>query len=116
MRGHHRTLAGFAKHMDVASEVADALAVGRPVVALETALVTNGMPAPTNLAVARSCEALIRAGGAVPATIALLDGRIKVGLSVAQLERLADPAACGLVKVSRRDIAPCIALGRSGGA
>ncbi|KZW02673.1 hypothetical protein EXIGLDRAFT_738251 [Exidia glandulosa HHB12029] len=105
----------------VQPEVQDALALGRPIVALESALVTDGMPPPTNLAVGRACERIVREGGAVPATIALIDGRVKVGLSDAELERIADwsvegsSGGTGRGKVSRRDFAPAIALGRTGG-
>jgi len=75
------------------------------------------MPYPTNLNVANRCEQLIRDGGAVPATIAVLDGRVKVGLTQSQLERLATPReeSGSATKVSRRDFAASIALGKTGG-
>src|SRR3546814_8612913 len=76
------------KHrLGVLPEVRDALATGRPVVALESTIITHGMPAPRNLETARRVEAAVRAGGAVPATIAVLDGRIRVGLTADDLER-----------------------------
>ncbi|EJD55047.1 hypothetical protein AURDEDRAFT_155285 [Auricularia subglabra TFB-10046 SS5] len=113
-----RALSGLRAHVDVQPDVAEALARGAPVVALESALVTDGMPPPHNLNVARACETLIRQNGAVPATICMLDGRVKVGLSDAELQRIADTEAgnsAGATKISRRDFAPAIALKRSGG-
>ncbi|KAI5121288.1 hypothetical protein M0805_002331 [Coniferiporia weirii] len=102
--------------IDVHPEVQDALAARRPVVALETALVTNGVAPPTNLKIARRLEAIVREQGAVPATIGIVDGRVKIGLRDFELERLADTDNNkGIVKVSRRDIGPAIALRRDGG-
>lgn len=94
-------------------EVEDALATGKPIVALETTIITHGMPYPTNLETARSCEALVRKGGAIPATIGIMDGHIHVGLSDKELDRFGDPDF-GAVKVSRRDIAAAMALGKNG--
>jgi pseudouridylate synthase len=88
----------------VSAEVADALAGGRPVVALETSIVGQGLPAPYNLRAARGCEAAIREEGAVPATIAVLDGQVTVGLSDGELERI----AAGAMKVSSRDLGPVL--------
>jgi pseudouridine-5'-phosphate glycosidase len=85
--------------------VAEALAERRPVVALETSIVGQGLPAPHNLRAARGCEDAIRKEGCVPATVAVLDGRIHVGVSDSELERL----AAGAIKVSSRDIGPAIA-------
>jgi len=82
-------------------EVSDALQSHRPVVALESTVITHGLPWPQNLELARRMEATLRAGGACPATIAILKGEIKVGLSDAELEYLAQ--AKGVMKVSRRD-------------
>jgi len=82
-------------------EVSDALQSHRPVVALESTVITHGLPWPQNLELARRMEATVRAGGACPATIAILKGEIKVGLSDAELEYLAQ--AKGVMKVSRRD-------------
>lgn len=103
--------------IDVHEEVAEALAHRRPVVALETALVTHGLPQPTNLAVARSCAAQVRAAGAVPATIGLVSGRVKIGMTVPELERLADISSSNrrASKISRRDIGPAIGLKMDGG-
>ena len=91
--------------LKVADEVAEALADGRPVVALETSIVGQGLPAPHNLRAARNCEAAIREEGAVPATVAVLDGRIRVGLTDGELERI----AAGAIKVSSRDLGPALA-------
>jgi pseudouridine-5'-phosphate glycosidase len=98
--------------LDIAPEVRAALAAGRAVVALESTIVAHGMPYPQNLATARAVEAILRAGGAVPATIAILDGRLKVGLAAAELERLA--GAGDIAKASARDIAYLAATGGSG--
>lgn len=99
--------------MQIAPEVADALAAGRPVVALETAIVTHGLPRPRNLEVARQAEAAVIDGGAVPATIAVVEGRAHVGLDGETLSALAsreNPAKCGI-----RDLAPVAARGGWGG-
>jgi pseudouridylate synthase len=91
--------------LQVAQEVADAVASGQPVVALETSIVGQGLPAPHNLLAAHESEAAIRKEGAVPATVAVLDGRIRVGLSAGDLERV----AAGAVKVSSRDLGRAVA-------
>jgi pseudouridine-5'-phosphate glycosidase len=93
-------------------EVADALGSGRPVVALESTLICHGIPRPRNLTLARTIEATVREVGAVPATVALLDGRIRVGLDDSELERLA--TAEGVGKCSPRDLAPVLASGSLG--
>ncbi len=100
------------ERLDIAPEVREALAAGRPVVALESTIITHGMPAPRNLGTARQVEAAVRAGGAVPATIALMDGKIRVGLAVGELERLA--AAEDVAKVSRADLPAVLAAGATG--
>ncbi len=97
----------------ISPEVTHAIDEGLPVVALETAVVTHGLPAPHNLEAATGCEELVRAEGAVPATVAMLDGKLHVGLSPGEIERLAANRAG--VKVSRRDIASAHVLGQSGG-
>ncbi|OZM74587.1 pseudouridine-5-phosphate glycosidase [Amycolatopsis antarctica] len=94
-------------------EVSAALDDGRPVVALESTLLSHGLPPGRNLDVARRLEDTIRAAGAVPATIAVLDGRAIAGLSPAELERVC-AADSGLDKLSLRDLGPALALGRSG--
>jgi pseudouridine-5'-phosphate glycosidase len=99
--------------LEFAPEVREALAAGRPVVALESTIISHGMPYPENLTMAREVEAIVRSAGAVPATIAVIDGRCKVGLSDAELELLAtSPAA---VKVSLRDL-PIVLARRQLGA
>ena len=96
--------------LQVSQEVADALATGRPVVALETSIVGQGLPAPHNLRAAHGCEAAIRKEGAVPASVAVLDGKVRVGLSASDLDRI----AAGAIKVSSRDLGPAVARGEVG--
>ncbi|PRY95145.1 pseudouridine-5'-phosphate glycosidase [Hasllibacter halocynthiae] len=98
--------------IEIAAEVEEALATGRPVVALESTIVTHGMPLPRNLETARAVEETVREGGAVPATIAVLDGVLKVGLDADELEALA--RAEGVAKLSRADLALCLARGGTG--
>ncbi|MFE4369873.1 pseudouridine-5'-phosphate glycosidase [Streptomyces sp. NPDC056835] len=93
-------------------EVREALAAHRPVVALESTIIAHGLPRPRNLAVAEELEKLVRAGGAVPATVAVLDGRPQVGLSKDQLERVAQDDS--VRKLGHRDLAPALAAGASG--
>src|SRR5713226_6418562 len=90
-------------YLDVRPEIADALAAGRPVVALESTVISHGLPRPHNLETARKMEAAVRDEGAVPATIGLLEGRLIVGLSGAEIELLANSQH--IAKVSRRDLA-----------
>jgi pseudouridine-5'-phosphate glycosidase len=93
-------------------EVVDARYKGTAVVALESTIITHGMPYPRNLETARRVEAEVRAAGSVPATIAVMGGRIHVGLSDAELGQLAQ--AKGVMKLSRADLAACVATGRTG--
>ena len=72
------------------SEVAQALKTGKPIVALESTIISHGLPRPSNLEVAKECEAIVRNHGAVPATIALLDGKILIGLEAHELEAIAN--------------------------
>jgi len=102
----------MAGDLQLGAEVSAARRDRRPVVALESTIISHGMPYPRNLETARGVEATIRAGGAVPATIAVLDGRIRVGLGAAELERLA--TARDLAKLSRRDLPIALATGGSG--
>jgi pseudouridine-5'-phosphate glycosidase len=92
--------------IDIAPEVRDALAAGRPVVALESTIITHGMPYPENVETARAVEAIVRVEGAVPATIAVIGGRIAVGLDAKTLDKLG--SAKGVTKASRRDLAAAI--------
>src|SRR5438046_2917419 len=102
--------ADLNERLSVSPEVADALTQGIPVVALETSILGQGLPPPYNLKAARGCEAAIREEGGAPATVAVLDGRLRVGLSDAELERI----AAGSVKVSTRDPGPAMARGSAG--
>ena len=102
----------MALPLDIHPEVAAALTDNRPVVALETTIVTHGMPAPENLETAAAVEADIRAEGAVPATIAVIDGRLRVGISAQTLGDLAE--APNVAKLSRADIGHCMASGGTG--
>lgn len=97
----------------ITPEVRDALQSRRPIVALESTVITHGLPWPQNLDLARSLEAAVRAGGATPATIAVLKGEVRVGLTDAELEYLAH--ASGVTKVSRRDFPVVVANKRDGG-
>lgn len=95
-------------------EVAAALADRRPVVALETSVVAQGLPPPHNLEAARRCAAAVRRGGAVPAPIAVLDGQVVVGAGEAELARLADPARRA-AKAGARDLGPLLQARRDAG-
>lgn len=101
------------QHIDVSADVDKALAEGRAVVALESTIITHGMPWPDNAAMAAEVEAVVRAEGAVPATIAVIGGRLKIGLAAAEREALAQ--AKGAMKLSRADLAFAVAEGRTGG-
>lgn len=90
-------------YVDVTPEIAAALKAGRPVVALESTIIAHGMPYPQNLAMAQEVEAIIREAGAVPATIAIIGGHLKVGLSADELRNFAEGGA-GITKVSVRDM------------
>ncbi len=95
-------------------EVKDALADGRPVVALESTVITHGLPYPDNVATAVSMETAVRAGGAVPATLAIIQGRIHIGLTGDQLEYLGQQAGTAGRKCSRRDLPLALAAGEDG--
>ncbi len=95
----------------LSDEVAGALAAGRPVVALESSLIAQGLPVPHNLETATAAELAVRDEGAVPATVAVDVGRLLVGAPLALLERLADPSS-GAAKAASRDLAPLLASGR----
>lgn len=98
--------------IEFSSEVAKAMREGAAIVALESTIITHGMPWPQNVETARRVEAEIRAHGAVPATIAVMAGRIHIGLSEAELESLGQ--AKGVAKLSRADLAACLATGGTG--
>jgi pseudouridylate synthase len=99
------------ERLAIAPEVADALRDGRPVVALESTLISHGLPYPQNLEVAAASELAVRAAGAVPATVALNQGRLLVGLDGAALEALAMAPAGSVLKVARPSLAAAIASG-----
>lgn len=96
----------------VSPDVADALRDGRPVVALESTIISHGLPRPENLRVAREVEEIVRSRGATPATIAILDGTVCIGLADAELEALA--TRDDIVKASVRDLGPLVARSGSG--
>ena len=100
-------------YLDVFAEVADALAERRPVVALESTIIAHGMPYPQNVETALRVEAEVRAQGAVPATVAIVGGRLKAGLSQAQITQLGQEGAA-VPKVSRRDLPFIVARGGTG--
>ena len=93
--------------LTVHPEVAEAVAAGRPVVALESTIISHGLPRPANLEIAARIEEVVRAEGAVPATIAIVDGRVCVGLDEAQLDAIA--MRDDVIKVSVRDVATLVA-------
>lgn len=95
----------------LSAEVADALAANRPVVALESTIISHGLPRPSNLEVAIECEQIIRSAGAVPATIAVLDGELRVGLEPSQLQAIANRD--DIAKASIRDLAIILSQGKS---
>ncbi|MHA1525170.1 MAG: pseudouridine-5'-phosphate glycosidase [Alphaproteobacteria bacterium] len=102
-----------ATALKISSEVAQALADGRAVVALESTVIAHGLPAPHNLEVALAMQANIRKAGAVPATIAVMGGRLVVGISDAQIEMLASAAPGEVRKCSRRDLSIALASGKN---
>jgi pseudouridine-5'-phosphate glycosidase len=97
----------------VSDEVSTALRERRGVVALESSIIAQGLPAPVNFKVAQECEAGVREGGSIPATIAVLEGRVLVGLNAGELEQLADPDR-HVAKLSSRDLGVAIAAGVDG--
>jgi len=99
------------KAIKLSAEVANALKAGKPVVALESTIISHGLPRPSNLEVALECERIVRDAGAVPATIALLDGKILVGLERSELEAIANRD--DISKASIRDLATIVAQGKS---
>lgn len=98
----------------ISEEVADALEAGGAVVALESTIITHGMAFPVNLEIARDCEAAVRSAGAIPATIAIIEGKLVVGVDPQGLEQLARGGQ-KVAKASRRDVAAQVALGGTAG-
>ena len=101
------------KYLDINPEVREALKEGKPVVALESTIISHGMPYPKNVETALKVESIIRENGAIPATIAILEGRLKVGLTTEEVEFLGKTS--GVIKTSRRDI-PFIVANKLNGA
>ncbi|MFT3915988.1 MAG: pseudouridine-5'-phosphate glycosidase [Anaeromyxobacteraceae bacterium] len=100
--------------LEVRAEVAAALAAGRPVVALETSVVAQGLPPPHGATAAARCEAAVRAAGALPATVAVLGGRLVVGATAGEVAALADRTR-PVAKAAARDLGPLVAAGRDAG-
>ncbi len=100
------------EYLDILPEIREAVEQGRPVVALESTILSHGMPWPENMDFAAKVEQVVRAEGAVPATLAIIGGRMKVGLSPRELELMCRADAVG--KVSRRDVPVYIATGKNG--
>ena len=101
------------RYLDIAPEVQQALAEGRPVVALESTIISHGMPYPQNVETALNVEKIIRDNGAVPATIAVIKGRLKAGLSPEEIDYLGKTGTA-VAKASRRDLPVLVALGKDG--
>ncbi len=100
------------QYLSVTPEIQEAIAAGKPVVALESTILSHGMPYPQNLEFAHKVEEIVRAEGAVPATTAIIGGKLKVGLNAQELEIMC--RAEGVGKVSRRDVAVYLATGQTG--
>ena len=101
------------KYLDIKPEVAEALAAGKPVVALESTIISHGMPYPQNVETALAVEKIVREHGAVPATIAVIGGRLKAGLSAEEIEYFGKKGL-NIAKASRRDLAVLCARGEDG--
>ena len=99
-------------YIEIAQEVKQAQADGKAIVALESTIISHGMPYPQNVKMAREVEQIIRDNGAVPATIAIIDGKIKIGLTSDELELFGNSS--GVAKVSRRDLAQVVASKKLG--
>ena len=110
---YHKEEPTMNKYLDIAPEVAEALAAGKPVVALESTIISHGMPYPKNVETALEVEKIIRENGAVPATIAIIGGRLKAGLSADEIEYFGKKGA-EIAKASRRDLPVLVARGQDG--
>ena len=99
--------------LSFSKEVTEAMKANKPIVALESTIISHGMPYPQNVEMANTVEQIIREEGAVPATIAIMDGKIKIGLEPEDLELLAKTGQ-DVLKVSRRDLATCLSLKKIG--
>lgn len=103
----------FNQYLDVNPEVAQALKEGKPVVALESTIISHGMPYPQNVETALNVEIVVREHGAIPATIAILGGRLKAGLTPDEIEYLGKTGT-NVAKASRRDLPVIVAKGMDG--
>ena len=103
----------FIDYLDISKEVLDGLRYYKPIVALESTIISHGMPHPENIDTALSLEKIIRDNGAIPATMGIINGRIKVGLNREEMEFLA--SSKDIIKTSRRDIPYVVGMGLSGG-
>src|SRR5699024_3762170 len=101
------------KYLDISPEVSAALAASKPVVALESTIISHGMPYPQNVKTALEVEQIIRDNGAVPATIAIIGGRLKAGLTPEEIEYFGKKGP-EIAKASRRDLPVLVARGRHG--
>ncbi len=99
-------------YLDIKEEVKDALAENKPIVALESTIISHGMPYPENIISAKRSEAIIREAGGIPATIAIINGRIKIGLTEGDLDHMGKDS--GITKASRRDMAMILSKGMDG--
>ena len=99
-------------YLDIKEEVKDALAENKPIVALESTIISHGMPYPENIISAKRSEAIIREAGGIPATIAIIKGRIKIGLTESDLDHMGKDS--GITKASRRDMAMILSKGSDG--
>ena len=105
-------MANLQKYIEYSREVQQARENNQPIVALESTIISHGMPYPQNVEMATTVEQIIRNNGAIPATIAIIDGKIKIGLESEDLEILATNK--DVAKVSRRDLAEIVAMKRIG--
>jgi pseudouridylate synthase len=101
------------QYLDILPEIKEALDAGKPVVALESTIISHGMPYPRNVETAKEVEQIVRDNGAIPATIAILGGRLKVGLTSAEIDALGK-SGLSVIKASRRDIPFIVARGEDG--
>ena len=103
----------LSKYLEISDEVREALAAGKPVVALESTIISHGMPYPQNVETARNVEKIIRDSGATPATIAIIGGKLKAGLTDSEIEYLGSRGT-DVIKASRRDLPVLLAKGEDG--
>lgn len=102
----------YTDYLSIAPEIAEAIKAGKPIVALESTILSHGMPFPENVEFAHQVEVVVRAAGAIPATTAIIGGKLKVGLTAEELDLMCKAENIG--KVSRRDVATYLATGMTG--